>query len=182
MLNGLPTGLLGFGPLRPEGSRRRQVGRLLGDERGQALAEFIMLIPLILALVWYLVHVSVAINKSIVGQKHARSQLFLKMYNHRSGPVQSEFGNTERSHFYMGISSNVQEVGANNQPTAPTETLGLGANPKVRPDANDEPGEAGLGTLRQKVRIRTAFGICTHRKRLPDGSGLTDYCGSRPGR
>ena len=46
-------------------------------EKGQALIEFILLLPIILMFVWYLVHVSLAINKSIVGQKHARSQLFL---------------------------------------------------------------------------------------------------------
>ena len=46
------------------------------NERGQAMVEFIILIPIVLMFVWYLVHVNLAINKGIVGQKHARSQLF----------------------------------------------------------------------------------------------------------
>ncbi|RYZ94437.1 MAG: hypothetical protein EOP11_26355, partial [Proteobacteria bacterium] len=78
---------------KPKGQGRRKPR----GERGQALIEFIMLVPIIMTFVWYLVHVNLAINKSLVGQKAARSQLFLKMYNHRSGPVLSEFGNTVRS-------------------------------------------------------------------------------------
>ena len=157
----------------------RRARENLREEKGQALAEFIMLVPLILSFVWYLVHVGVAINKSIVGQKHARAQLFLKMYNHRSGPAQNEFGNTDRSHFYIGVGANVL-TGSNVRPESPVEVLGVGAAPKPMPGANDEKEEPPPGSLRQRVRIRTAFGICTHRKRLNDNSGLTDYCGSRP--
>lgn len=148
-------------------------------ESGQALIEFIMLIPLLMAFVWYMVHVNVAINKSIVGQKSARSQLFLKLFNHRSGPIRNDFGNTDRSHFYVGVSSEVVQGAA--RPVAPLEALGIGASPKKNPDANDEPGEAPPGVLRQRVRVRTVFGICTHRKQLPDGSGPTDFCGAIPG-
>ncbi len=147
-------------------------------ESGQALIEFIMLIPMLIAFVWYLVHVNSAINKSIVGQQHARSQLFLKMYNHRSGPVTSDFTNTIRSHFYMGVSGEV--MGLRGKPNAPTEVLGLGVAPAKNTSANDEAGEPELGSLRQRVRIRSAFGICTHRKKLLDGSGLTDFCGAEP--
>lgn len=142
------------------------------------MIEFIMLIPLLMAFIWYLVHVNIAINKSIVGQKHARSQLFLKLYNHRSGPVANEFGRSERSHFYVGVAADpVQGAGT---VTAPTEMLGIGISPKVNTAANDDPGDATPGTLRQRIRVRTAFGICTHRKKLKDGSGLTDFCGSVP--
>jgi len=145
-------------------------------ESGQALIEFIMLIPLLMAFVWYLVHVNIAINKSIVAQKHTRSQLFLKLFNHRSGPITGEFGNTDRSHFYVGVSGDV--VGATARPIAPVESIGIGANPKPNPLANDDPGEAQPGSYRQRVRIRSVFGICTHRKQLPDGSGPTDFCGA----
>jgi hypothetical protein len=156
--------------------RRKKIAR--EREGGQAMIEFIMLIPLIMAFVWYLVHVNFAINKSIVGQKHARSQLFLKLYNHRSGPVVNEFGMSERSHFYVGVSAKPVQGAAN--PVAPTETLGIGANPPKNPDASDEPGDASPGSLRQRVRVRTVFGICTHRKVLPNRSGYTDFCGSVP--
>lgn len=147
-------------------------------EDGQALAEFIMLIPIVLTLLWYLVHVGVVVNKSIVGQKHARSQLFLKMYNHRFGPTTRDNSGTDRSVFYIGVSSNV--VSGNSRPEAPTETLGLGINPKKSEEANDDPGEAAANVLRQKVRVRTVFGICTNRKTIQSGSErkLTDFCGS----
>lgn len=142
------------------------------DESGQALIEFILLIPIVLMFVWYLVHVNLAINKSIVGQKHARSQLFLKMFNHRSGPMFSEFSQSKRSHFYIGVSNKV--VAGEVRPEAPTEMLGVGPNPKLQKDMNDEPGEPAVNTQRQRVRVRTVFGICTHRKRTP--SGLSDFC------
>jgi hypothetical protein len=148
------------------------------EEDGQALIEFIMIIPLLMAFVWYIVHINLAINKSIVGQKHARSQLFVKLYNHRSGPVTDYFGNTDRSHFYIGVSGEV--VRGSQQYPAPVEVLGLGPAPKKLPDLDDSNGEAAPGSLRQRVRIRTAFGICTHRKTVKDGSGPTDFCGSEP--
>lgn len=148
------------------------------NEKGQAMIEFIMLIPLLMSFVWYLVHVNIAINKSIVGQKAARSQLFMKLYNHRSGPVANEFGYSDRSHFYVGVAGEVVQGVA--RPKAPTEILGIGTKPKKNTNANDEPGDAIPGSLRQRIRIRTVFGICTHRKMLPDHSGLTDFCGSVP--
>jgi hypothetical protein len=146
------------------------------DQRGQSLVEFLMLMPIILTFLWYLVHVSLAINKSIVGQKHARSQLFLKLWNHRSGPVNKDFNTSDRAHFYVGVSDDVTIQ--NSKPKAPVESLGIGATPKKMADAFDEPGEPTPNALRQNIRVRTVVGICTHRKTNPSGVGLTDFCGS----
>lgn len=136
------------------------------------MIEFIILLPIVLTFVWYLVHVNLIINKSIVGQKHARSQLFLKLFNHRSGPVASEFSQTNRSHFYIGVSANVS---LNGNPVAPTELLGVGPNPTVLKEANDDPGEPAPNAPRQRIRVRTVFGICTHRKIAANGLP-TDFC------
>lgn len=149
------------------------------SERGQSLVEFLMLMPIILTFLWYLVHVSLAINKSIVGQKHTRSQLFLKMWNHRSGPVLKDYDTSDRSHFFVGVSDEVTVQ--NTKAKAPVETLGIGAKPKKMPEANDEAGEPAPNSLRQNIRVRTVFGICTHRKQNPSGVGLTDFCGSEAG-
>lgn len=149
--------------------------RKLG-EKGQSLVEFIMLMPIVLTFLWYLVHVSLAINKSIVGQKHTRSQLFHKMWNHRSGPVKSDYYTSDRSHFYVGVSQDL--TGQNERPKAPIERLGLGAVPKKLPEADDDPGEPPPNSMRQDVRVRTVFGICTHRKMKPSGTGPTDFCGT----
>lgn len=151
-------------------AKKQQIER--NNERGQALIEFILLIPIVLLFVWYLVHVNVAINKSIVGQKHVRSQLFLKMFNHRSGPMFSEFSQTKRSHFYIGVSDAV--VAGDVRPVAPSEIIGVGPSPKLGKGMNDEPGEPAANSPRQRVRVRTVFGICTHRKKTP--SGLSDFC------
>ncbi len=150
----------------------RKQKKNMDNERGQALLEFILMIPIVLMFVWYLVHVNLAINKSIVAQKHARSQLFLKLFNHRSGPMLSEFIQTKRSHFYVGVSSKVMQ--SDGRPEAPTEMLGVGPNPKLLPDVNDEPGEPSANSPRQRIRVRTVFGICTHRKK--GANGLSDFC------
>ena len=142
------------------------------SESGQALVEFILLIPIVLMFVWYLVHVNLAINKSIVGQKHARSQLFLKLFNHRSGPMLADFSQTKRSHFYIGVSEEVVDGAV--RPKAPSEMLGVGPSPRLFKDVNDDPGEPAPNSPRQRVRVRTVFGICTHRKKTP--SGLSDFC------
>ncbi|MGZ3705434.1 MAG: TadE/TadG family type IV pilus assembly protein [Bdellovibrionota bacterium] len=141
-------------------------------EGGQALVEFIILIPIVLMFVWYLVHINLAINKSLVGQKAARSQLFLKLFNHRSGPMLAEFIQTHRSHFYVGVSSKVMQN--DGRPEAPTEILGVGMNPALFKNVNDDPGEPAGNSPRQRVRVRTIFGICTHRKKT--ASGLSDFC------
>jgi hypothetical protein len=142
------------------------------NEDGQALIEFILLIPIVLMFVWYLVHINLAINKGIVGQKHARSQLFLKLFNHRSGPMLADFSQTARSHFYIGVSA--KPMANNGSPEAPTEMLGVGPNPQKFKNVNDDPGEPAANSPRQRVRVRTVFGICTHRKRT--ASGLSDFC------
>jgi len=148
---------------------------MLKNEKAQALVEFIMMMPFVLAFTWYIVHVGMAINKSVVGQKHTRSQLFLKMFNHRHGPVRSDYDTIARSDFFIGISKNI--MGAKGTPEAPMVSLGIGASPKLNTEADNEIGEAKPGSLRQNIRVRTAFGICTHRKTLADGQ-KTDFCGS----
>jgi hypothetical protein len=146
--------------------------RRVKGEGGQALIEFILLLPIVLMFVWYLVHVSLAINKGIVGQKHARAQLFLKLFNHRSGPMFAEFAQTRRSHFYIGVSDEVVQGAV--RPKAPTEMLGVGPSPRLKKGMNDDPGEPAANSPRQRVRVRTVFGICTHRKKTP--TGLSDFC------
>ena len=155
------------------GRARKSIRR---NQRGQALIEFIILIPIVLLFVWYLIHVNLAINKSLVGQKAARSQLFLKLFNHRSGPMRAEFIQTKRSHFYVGVSGSVMQ--ASGRPVAPFEILGVGPSPQLLPNINDDPGEPTANSLRQRVRVRTVFGICTHRKKAPDGTP-SDYCATQ---
>lgn len=148
-------------------------------EHGQALVEFMMLMPVVLTFLWYLVHVSFAINKSIVGQKHARSQLFHKMFNHRSGPVTSDYITSPRSHYYIGVAGGADNYQSGSRPKAPVETLGIGSAPSKMTMANDEPGEPAPNTLRQNVRVRTVFGICTHRRKQEEDGVLSDFCGTR---
>lgn len=155
------------------------------DEQGQALVEFLMMMPLLIALLWYVLHVNAAINTSIVQQKHVRSHLFIKMFNHANGPVKDEYEPPKgpaRAHYAMAVSANVLgggESGATGSIRAPVKRLGIGFNPSVNTAANNDPGEPSGGVLRQDIRIRTAFGICTSKKpALGSSRPFTDYCGS----
>jgi hypothetical protein len=148
------------------------------NERGQAMFEFIMIMPLILTFIWYMVHINSAINKSIVAQVNTRNWLFVKLFNHSHGPaIYPQAPN--RSSFVMGVAGEVIPEGeAGYRAPAPVEVLGMGPKPKDYDGADDEPGEPTGGVLRQKVRIRTAFGICTARKMRKNAPVLTDMCGS----
>jgi hypothetical protein len=154
---------------------------------GQALVEFLLLMPILIALLWYMLQVSMAINASIVGQKHARAQVFSKMFNHRAGPGNTaskdiggdggsldDLGSLRRSAFYIGVSRDV--IDGSTEVPAPVFSLGVGPNPKVNPNADDSRGEIAAGSLRQRIRVRTAFGICTHRKFDPATMNYTDFC------
>jgi hypothetical protein len=148
------------------------------QERGQAMIEFIMIMPLILTFLWYMVHVNSAINKSIVAQVDTRSWLFIKLFNHNNGPAFYPQA-PSRSSFVMGVSGEVMPEGEPGfKVSAPTESLGLGVKPKDNKEANDDPGEPKGSSLRQKVRVRTAFGICTGRKQRKNSPLLTDMCGA----
>ena len=145
-------------------------------QKGQALVEFLMLMPIVMALLWYMIQVNMAINVSVVNQKHLRTWLFQKMFNHSGGPADGagikDFESEKRSAFYIGVTKDpFQDTG---KPDAPVIKLGTGTNP----DAIDDPDEIPLDKLRQNVRIRSAIGICTHRKTIPNTSppDATDYC------
>lgn len=154
--------------------KRKQQSR----ERGQALIEFILIMPILLTFIWYLVHVNSAINKSVVAQTNARGWLFVKLFNHSHGPVLEEMAASDRSTFSLGVAGNVMEEGEQSYVAeAPMERLGIGPLPQENTEANNEPGEPTAGSKRQDIRVRTAFGICTARKTRQDGQ-LTDMCGS----
>lgn len=150
-------------------------------QSGQALVEFLLFAPLLILLVWYLVKANMAINVGIVGQKHARSQVFLKMFNHMGGPAKGvpgiqDFVSMDRSAFFIGVSGTVV-TGPGDYP-APVVANGQGINPTADPTASDDPGEAPVGASRQKIRVRTAFGICTHRKFNEQTKSLRTFCGT----
>ncbi len=155
----------------------RRMPKLIKNERGQALLEFVLMLPMVMAFFWYTLKVNVAVNKSIVAQTHLRSQLFLKLLNHRDYPVTDEYQSnpSNRSVYYMGVSDNVTTNTRAFSP-APIVKLGIGTKPKVFPGTRDEAGEAESDWLRQNVRIRSAFGICTSRKPQAD-STLGSFCG-----
>ena len=147
-------------------------------QSGQAMVEFIIMFPIVLSFIWYLLKVQLAINTSIVAQQSARSQVFLKLLNHRDYPVEYEYKNLsgKRSAYWLGVAGRVVDPSNPTAQPSPVVNLGIGLTPKALPGARDDVGEADSSMLRQNVRIRTAFGLCTSRKPFPDGT-LHDYCG-----
>ena len=149
-------------------------------EKGQAMLEFIVMIPVVIAFLWFIIKVNLAINTSIVGQKHARSHLFLKMHNHRDGPIKGEYlGNPQQRSAYILLVGQETALGAGVFVPAPVVDLGIGIKPKQFPGATDDRGEPDTRKLRQRVRIRTSFGICTSRKPGTNGA-LGEFCGNVP--
>lgn len=141
------------------------------------MVEFVIMFPVILVMLWYLIKVQSAITVSLVGQKAARSQVFLKMLNHRDFPLLVEYQQHpgRRSVFWLGVGGQPLTETARNSP-APVVDLGVGLKPRELPGARDDAGEIDPSMLRQKVRVRTAFGVCTSRKPGADGT-LGDFCG-----
>lgn len=148
------------------------------NQRGQAMVEFIIMFPIILGFIWYLLKVQLAINTSIVGQQNARSQVFLKVLNHRDYPVENEYKNYsgKRSAYWLGVAGNPVDPSSPTTQPAPVVNLGIGLKPTALPGSRDDVGEPDTSMMRQNVRIRTAFGICTSRKPFPNGT-YGDYCG-----
>lgn len=150
-------------------------------QKGQALLEFIILLPIVLSLLWYMIQVNMTINVSIVNQKSLRAWLFHKMFNHSGGPANNgtiqDFISQKRSAFFLGVGKDPYQDGVN--PEAPTVSLGAGVKPSKNPDASDDVGEVPVNKLRQVVRVRSAYGICTHRKKVPTAANdleKTDFC------
>lgn len=152
-------------------------------QSGQALVEFLVAMPLLLSFVWYMLHVNMAINKSIVAQKSVRSWLFNRMMNHSDGPqTNPDTLAQDRSAYFLAVSKDPVPSGSDvfDAREAPVEILGVGFSPKRAAGANDDPGEQDLGTIRQGVRIRSAYGICTSRKVLALANKRTNFCDALP--
>ncbi len=159
--------------------------KIIENHSGQALMEFIVVLPFVMLFTWHLIKVNMAINTSIVGQKSTRAYVFLKMLNHRDGPGKKEYEESpsSRSAFFLYVSANAgggddyydDGDGGATKP-APVVSLGAGVEPRDIPGARNDPYEAESNFQRQHIRIRTALGICTSRK--PSiGNTLGAYCG-----
>jgi hypothetical protein len=141
------------------------------DERGQSLLEFLLMFPMLLALVVVLVRVNTAIQISIVNQQYARAQALFIAYNSPQFPrLDSRMANLvkkEYSQMIIGVSENAppsrEDGGGKYNPKAASQNV---ARRKVA------EGEDAEGDLRALVRIRDTVTICTQSNFVNGQQGL----------
>jgi hypothetical protein len=153
----------------------------LSVENGQGVIEFLLMLPVLVALVMILVQVNTAIQISIVNQKYARAQALSLAFNSPFYPARlagnltpglglRELVGKAYNRMIIGVSDNSpdsEEGGGGSfspkavvQSVARSEATSLGAGPdKEEPDR------------RSQVRVRTTVSLCTHSWVIPGQSG-----------
>jgi hypothetical protein len=146
-----------------------EVKKQSGDS-GQAMVEFLLLLPAIVILTVVMVKTNTAIQVSIVNQQYARAQALWLTFN---SPVFPELRHRVKN-FQAGVKMSNQMVIGVSQNSFPEEgdevyqpeatiqnvsRLKTGGNndPQIEPDA------------RSQVRIRTTVSLCTQPNVSPDG-------------
>ena len=150
------------------------VSQLKNDTSGQAMVEFLLLLPAVVILIVVMVRVNTAIQVSIVNQQYARAQALWLAFNssvypelrHRVKNFQS--GNKMSNQMVIGVSQNSfpEEGDEVYQPEATIQNVsrlktGGSDDPQTEPDA------------RSKVRIRTTVSLCTQ-PNVVDGGPLLE--------
>lgn len=131
------------------------------EQSGQSILEFVLLLPLMVAVTFILLRVNTAIQMSIVNQQYSRAQALFLTYNNPVYPslrFRAAPGNrmTEINvdQMVLGVSDNKATAGY--EPLASTQSI-------VRPGqsiGNDEPGNEQAAE-RGKIRIRNSVALCT---------------------
>ena len=139
-------------------------------DSGQAMVEFLLLLPAVVILIAVLVRVNMAIQVSIVNQQYARAQALWLAFN---SPVYPELrhrvknfqqGSKMSNQMVIGVSQNSfpEEGDEVYQPEATVQNVsqrktGGNDDPQIEPEA------------RSRVRIRTTVSLCTQANVSPDG-------------
>lgn len=141
-----------------------------GNQGGQSVLEFLLLLPLLLGFAGLMVRMNQAIQVSIVNQKYARAQaLFLTMNNREYPALYQRVPNLTASGYnqmFLGVSENPAPDANSDEPYNPEATVsrvsrkaGGGSD-----NAQEEPDE------RSRVRIRTTVALCTQPNVLMQGN------------
>ncbi len=153
------------------------------DENGQSVIEFLIMLPVMIAMVIILVRVNTAVQISIVNQKYARSHTLALAFNspiyparRRSdgspGLAMGQMVEKGYNRMVIGVSENAmsEDDGGRYSPKAVTQmvarsqTTSLGAGPdKEEPDRRSE------------VRVRTTVSLCSNTWVIQKNSGWVSY-------
>lgn len=138
------------------------------NEEGQSLLEFLLTLPMLVALVVILVRVNTAIQISIVNQQYGRAQaLALTGYAPefpRMGLRQEDLVRKKYSQMVIGVSDNAPpQRGGAFAPKAASQNV---ARKKIA------EGDDAEGNLRGLVRIRDTVTICTQANFVNGAQGV----------
>jgi hypothetical protein len=143
----------------------------MSADSGQAMVEFLLLLPAMVILLVVMVRVNTAIQVSIVNQQYARAQALWLTFNssiypelrHRVKNFQT--GNKMSNQMVIGVSQNSfpdEETDDVYQPEATVQNVS-----RLKTGGNDDPQTEP--DARSKVRIRTTVSLCTQPNIGPDG-------------
>ncbi len=142
--------------------RRIEPRACLGNEEGQSLLEFLLVLPLLIGTVVILVRVNTAVQMSIVNQQYARSHALFIAHN---SPVYPRWRHHEKfflngtNQVVMGVSENNlrsdDEDGAEYFPEASTQLVS-----RNRRLAGTDVSGGEIPDRRGKVRIRNTVSLC----------------------
>lgn len=154
------------------------VKKILENQNGQAIVEFLVFLPFMLMMYSVGISVSGAINASINQQKVTRSFFYYRNLNNSTIPRPRRDGGTEPStawslfgHQIMGWAERFEGT----EPVAPCFKFQL----PLPEAANDTCDANYTDTTTQFIRVKTVYGICgaTYTKEngysvaFPKGSG-----------
>lgn len=146
------------------------------SEKGQALFEFLLLLPLMVIVTTLLIKVNTTTQLSIVNQQYARAQVLFLAYNSPEYP-ELRLRQTRRPQdvLYLGVSENLPSDRLNEGkyvPEAPSFKITRPSAPIGNNDEKTEPEIRGIIRARNNVALCTSFS-----ERLSPASEFS-YCRS----
>src|SRR4051812_28584394 len=103
----------------------------LNQEEGQSIIEFLLMLPMILALTFILFRVNSAIQVSIVNQQYSRAQILFLTYNNPYYPELDKQQNMRQSgnnQMVVGVSDKLAVGSAKFHPDATVQLITRNAN------------------------------------------------------
>jgi competence protein ComGC len=164
----------------------RKSETLVHDDRGQSVLEFLLVLPLMMAVILLIIRSNTAIQMSIVDQKYAREQVMFLAGNSPEYPLRAgivkDLASRGMNQLVVGVSEDKPsdgEGGDGSDTKASTYYIGR------RPGGMSEQQDAGDDiTRRVTIRIRNTVTLCLPQVAIgtkpsydfdPSGNGTSQY-------
>lgn len=141
--------------------KSKSIRKAEGDERGQSVLEFLLVLPLLFGITSLLVRVNTVIQMSIVDQKYARQQLLFVSgngadYPRRAGMVNDMMYAYPGNVLTVGVSENYTPE---NDPAHRTLASTYSISRKSDPPGADNSDQMEV-QKRSNIRVRNTVSIC----------------------